>query len=205
MKVKRRLRSGQASAWTRLLGLALCFLAGAGLGRAVLTAVPDAVGGELTEYLRRFLTLEGTPSGNTLLSALVLYLRYPLLAALLGFASIGVVLLPLTTAAFGFSLSFSVCCLTASFGAEGVLLALAVFGLRCLISLPCYFLLAERAWEMSLALALSGRGRRKPPVRYGRDWWLRLGLCTAALLAGICLEMVCSPWILRLVLGHVLA
>ena len=204
MKGKRRLRSGQASAWTRLLGLALCFLAGAGLGQAASAAVPDAAGAELTEYLRAFLTLEDGAAGNTVLSALVLYFRYPLLAALLGFASIGVVLLPLTTAAFGFSLSFSVCCLTAAFGTDGVLLALAVFGLRCLISLPCYLLLAERAWETSAALALSGR-KRSPPVRYGREWWRRCGLCTAALLAGICLETVCSPWILRLVLGHVLA
>ena len=74
---------------------------------------------------------------NMVLSALVLYFRYPLLAFLLGFASIGIVLLPCLTVAFGFFLSFSVCCFTAAFGPGGVLVALAVFGLRCLVTRPC--------------------------------------------------------------------
>lgn len=76
---------------------------------------------------------------QAMLSALVLYYRYPLFAVLLGFASIGVALLPCLTAAFGFSLSFSVCCFTASFGGNGVLLALAVFGVRCAVTLPVFF------------------------------------------------------------------
>lgn len=58
----------------------------------------------------------------------MLYIRYPLLAFFLGFASIGVVLLPCAALAFGFFLSFSVCCFTASFGGDGVVLALAVLG-----------------------------------------------------------------------------
>ena len=52
-----------------------------------------------------------------------------LLAFLLGFASVGAVLLPALTAAYGFFLSFSVCCFTAAFGRSGVLLALAAAGM----------------------------------------------------------------------------
>ena len=203
MKGKRKLRSGQASAWTRVLVLALCFLAGVGLGQVASAAVPDGVGVELKEFLRRFLTLEQT-AGGALIPTLVLYFRYPLLAVLLGFSSIGVVLLPLLTVAFGFFLSFSVCCFTAAFGGGGVLLALAVFGLRCLVSLPCYFLLAAGALETSAALLAASLGRSRSSVRYGGFWWRCCGACGLLLLAGACVEMICSPWLVGMALGRLL-
>ena len=126
----------------RLLLLALFFLAGVLLGQVLSGRVPDTTGDELRRYLEDYVRLggEGAPTVQTALSALVIYFRYPLFAFLLGFASIGVVLLPCVTAAYGFFLSFSVCCFTAAFGVDGVLLALAVFGLRCMVTLPCYFL-----------------------------------------------------------------
>lgn len=132
----------------RLLLLALFFLAGVLLGQVLSGRVPDTTGDELRRYLEDYVRLggEGAPTVQTALSALVIYFRYPLFAFLLGFASIGVVLLPCVTAAYGFFLSFSVCCFTAAFGVDGVLLALAVFGLRCLVTLPCYFLLAAASW-----------------------------------------------------------
>jgi len=205
LKGKRRLRSGQASALTRVLVLALCFLAGVGLGQVASAAVPDAVGAELTEYLRCFLMLEERPAGSALLPTLALYFRYPLLAVLLGFASVGVVLLPPLTVAFGFFLSFSVCCFTAAFGAGGVLLALTVFGLRCLVSLPCYFLLAAGALETSAALMAASLGKSRVSVRYGGHWWRCCGACALLLLAGACVETICSPWLVSLALGRLLA
>ena len=109
----------------RLLLLALFFLAGVLLGQVLSGRVPDTTGDELRRYLEDYVRLggEGAPTVQTALSALVIYFRYPLFAFLLGFASIGVVLLPCVTAAYGFFLSFSVCCFTAAFGVDGVLLA----------------------------------------------------------------------------------
>lgn len=170
MKWKRRNRGEQSPFFPRLLFLAAFFLGGVILGQVLAGRVPDETGRELSRYLESYLSLEdGNLTPGSLWAALLLYGRYPLLAFLLGFASIGVVLLPLTTAAFGFFLSFSVSCFTAAFGREGVLLALAVFGLRCAVTLPCYFLLAVPALGTSGALAsLSlGRGRRAASVIYG--------------------------------------
>ena len=207
MNWKKRSRVGQPSPLPRMLFLALFFLVGVGLGQVLAGRVPDNTGQELTEYLRHYVMLEDGLSPQTVWSALVLYLRYPLLAVLLGFSSIGVVLLPCLSAAFGWSLSFSVCCFTAAFGADGVLLALAVFGLRCAVTLPCYFLLAVPACGTASALAAMsfGRGRRAAPVTYGRAWWQRLGVCSLILLAGMCLDLFVSPWFLRLALGRILA
>lgn len=184
----------------RLLFLALFFFAGIVLGQVFSNRVPDATGDELTRYLTDFLRVEGRElSPQAVLSAAVLYFRYPISAFLLGFASIGVLLLPFASGVFGFSLSFSVCCFTAAFGLDGVLLALTVFGLRCAVTLPCYFLLAVPSLEHSAALAcLSlGRGRRSAPVMYDRDWWVRLAVVSGALLAGMCAELMLAPWFLR--------
>lgn len=192
----------------RLLFLALFFFAGIVLGQVFSGRVPDATGDELNRYLTDFLRVERADSiPRAALSAAVLYFRYPLMAFLLGFASAGVVLLPLTAGAFGFFLSFSVCCFTAAFGSDGVLLALAVFGLRCAVTLPCYFLLAVPSLERSMALAsLSfGRGRRAAaPVVYGRAWWSRLAVLSGVLLAGMCADLMLTPWYLRQILERML-
>lgn len=193
----------------RLLFLALFFFAGILLGQVCSRRVPDAAGEELTRYLTDFLRLESEPSPQAALPAAVLYFRYPLAAFLLGFASIGVLLLPLTAGAFGFFLSFSVCCFTAAFGTDGVLLALAVFGIRCAVTLPCFFLLAAASLERSMALAcLSfGRGRHissSAPVVYDRAWWSRLGIVAGVLLAGMCAELMLTPWCLRQLLERLL-
>ncbi len=207
MKWKRR----EATEWrrqlSRLLLLALFFFSGVILGQVFSSRVPDATGGELTRYLTDFLRVEnGTAPPQAAMSAAVLYFRYPLAAFLMGFASIGVLLLPLMTGAFGFFLSFSVCCFTAAFGSDGVLLALAVFGLRCAVTLPCYFLLAVPALERSAALAcLSlGGGRRTAPVDYGRKWWIRLAVVSGVLLAGMCADLMLAPWALRQLLERIL-
>ena len=146
-------RQAEVGRLSGLLLLALFFLAGVILGQVLSGRVPDGAGSELGRYLSGYVRLEEGQAGSPALTAAVLYFRYPLAAFLMGFASIGVLLLPLATAAFGFFLSFSVCCFTAAFGSDGVLLALAVFGLRCAVTLPCYFLLAVPSLEHSAALA----------------------------------------------------
>lgn len=191
----------------RLLFLALFFFAGIIMGQVFSSHVPDAAGDELTRYLTDFLKVErADPASPAALSAAVLYFRYPLAAFLMGFASIGVLLLPLTTGAFGFFLSFSVCCFTAAFGSDGVLLALAAFGLRCAVTLPCYFLLAVPSLERSISLAcLSlGRGKRAAPVVYGRAWWRRLAVISGVLLAGMCADLMLTPLFLRQLLEQIL-
>lgn len=192
----------------RLLLLALFFLAGVILGQVLAGRVPAETGTELNRYLEDYVQLNGQTgrSATAALSAVVIYFRYPLLAFLLGFASIGVVLLPCVTVAYGFFLSFSVCCFTAAFGPDGVLLALAVFGLRCAVTLPCYFLLAVPSWGTSAALAAVsfGKGRRCAQVTYGRACWLRLGLSAAVLLAGVCVDLLLSPALLGMMLERIL-
>ena len=90
---------GPLASLPRLVLLALFFAAGVLLGQALAGRVPTSTGEELNRYLTDYVRLEGevSPTAGMLFSALVLYFRYPLLAFLLGFASIGIVLLPCLT------------------------------------------------------------------------------------------------------------
>lgn len=193
-----------SSSLLRLILLAFCFAGGVFCGQVLAGKMSDAVAEQLSAYLRDYVRLDRTASSDAILPALVLYFRYPLLAFLLGFSAVGVILLPCLTAAFGFFLSFSVCCFTAAFGENGLLTAFAAVGWRCLVTLPVFFLLAVPAWGMSAGLAsLSfGRGQRGTPVSCGRAWWLRSALCMAILLIGVCVELVLPSALLRLALGR---
>lgn len=192
----------------RLLLLAGFFFAGAVLGQVLSKKIPVSTADELKRYLKDYFLLsdKGNFSTKSFLSSLLLYFRYPLLAFLLGFASVGVFLLPAVSVAFGFFLSFSVCCFTAVFGGEGVLLALAVFGLRCFMTLPSFFLIAVPSFQNSTALAVIsfGRGKRVQPVRYGSNWWLRGAIVAAVLTAGALMETLITPQLLRAVLEKVI-
>lgn len=199
---------GRTPALPRLVFLAVCFAAGIVLGQVLAEQFSASSGAELERYLTDYVTLSGetVPGKRTVLTALVIYFRYPLVAFFLGFASLGVVAIPAATAAYGFFLSLSVCCFTAAFGRDGVLIALAVLGVRCLLTLPCYFLLAVPSLGTSAALAsLSfGSGRRAAPVVYGRACWRRLAIVCGVLLLGVCVELFLAPALLESVLERVL-
>ena len=205
MNMKKLAKGPLASSLLCMLLLALFFLGGAILGQVLAGRVPGETGLELRQYLEDYVRLGGEVSPGAAVSAAAVYFRYPLLAFLLGFASIGVVLLPVSAAAFGFFLSFAVCCFTAAFGPDGVLLALAALGLRCVVTMPCFFLLASSSCGTAAGLAAVsfGSGRRTAPA-CGRVDWRRFGACSLALAAGVCGELTLTPALLRLALERVL-
>jgi len=198
-------KMGRPSLLPLLFLFSLFFLSGILIGQGVVGNLPSSSILELSNYLEDFALLDSDVTFRTIISTVVLYFRYPLIAFLLGYASIGIVLLPLTTVFFGFFMSFSVCCFAAAFGFDGVILALAVSGLRCAITLPCYFLLAIPAWGNSVALARFsfGREHRTSNVIYGRDWWKRLIRCAVILIAGVCLELLISSYFLQMALNNI--
>ena len=187
-----------------LLILAGMYLAGLLFGQALAGKVSPDLQTELNRYLTDYLYLEQNQISvaETSWNTLILYIRYPFLAFLLGFASVGVLLLPLLSFLFGLGLSFSVSCFTAAFASEGMLLCCASFGMRVLVTLPCFLLVAVPAWGASRQLFLLsfGRGRRSTVVMFGRSYWVRFGIVMGILLAGACADLLLTPWLLRMVL-----
>ena len=105
-----------------------------------------------------------------------------LLVTVLGFCgAAGAALILPVLAAEGFFLSFSAGCFAAALGRSGVLLALAAFGVRCLIVLPCSIYPAMLVGE--------------------RNRWRKLAVCGALLLLGMALELTLVPRLVQWALG----
>ena len=164
-----------------------------------------SVGEELKNYLSAYLTAaQGREISVSVLCTLALaYLWGPVLSFFCGFFAAGAVLLPLLTAAFSFLPAYAVSCLTAAFGGQGVWLAVGFFGLRCLLTIPCFFLLAPPSFQSAAGRlgASLGRGRFVPPD--SRGCWLRFAGVILALGLGIYGDLRLSPFLLRVLLEQV--
>lgn len=188
------------------LGLfTLFFLIGLYMGRFFAARQAAQVIPELKRYLDAYAETAGQAgrSAGQIARAFFLYFRYPLAVFLLGFASFGVLVIPLLGALMAFSFSYSVSCFVAALGGKGVLLALSLLGLRYLITLPCFFLLGQGAlrssWELTLCTL--GQGRRRSATLYDKTYFLRFFFAAAALALGALLDLWLTPWLLTLVGG----
>ena len=83
--------------------------------------------------------------------------------------------------------SFAVSAFLYTEGEHGLVLALLLFGLRCIVVLPCYFWLASSG--MALAVG-PGSGSKARPVdeRAGSDAVWRFIFCSLILFAGAAFE-----------------
>ena len=175
--------------------LAFFFFLGLFLGYFAAEFYAGVLAGEIRAYLEEFASRHVDISGGakSFVYTLLCYIRYPLLAFLLGFASFGALLLPALSAAFAFSLSYSVCCFAFALGRDGVLLAASLFAFRSLISVPCYFLLAYPALDTSLTLLrfTLGRAERTAASLYTRMYFYRFLIALLFLLSAAAID----PWL----------
>ena len=197
----RRLTGRNASIFLCLSLLAVFFLAGIVLGHVSARNSPQDIAAELHQYLVDYCALEAREEiGRVFLSTLLIYFRYPLMAILCSVLIPGAFILPIISAVFGFFLSYAACCFAGAFGNTGVLLAAAVFGLRCLITLPCFFMIAVPAIQRAADLFYErffGHGKRLQRQHPGIEWWLLVSIVSAVLLAGALLEVLLAPVLLR--------
>lgn len=183
----------------RSLLLALFLVSGILAGYAfALRCAPDTVE-ELRRYLDGYLAGAARPlTAETVVGTVWSYFRASLLAFLLGFASIGVIALPLLFAAQGFVLSFSLFAFALALGRESFLLLPILFGLRLAFVLPCAFLTGSAALDKSRTLAALtlGGGKRVAPIVYGADYWYRFAVVCVCLCIGSALELWLVPALL---------
>ena len=178
----------------RIYRQALFFSIGVLLGQVLAFFLTGTVSAELRRYLFAVPVPEGRVpvTGGTVLLTSAAYLFYPLLAAVLGWCFGGGGLLCGVSAGFGCSLSFSVGCFAAALGRRGIGFAAAALGIRCLITIPCFF-----------ATVGSGRQSRSPGApagRQGRGNGIDV-LPFLVLLAGIGAELWLTPKLLRWAFG----
>ena len=186
-----------------LAALAACVVFGVIFGYVLALRASQRAGGELARYFAAYFSLGARESFSVraLCETLVCYFRAPGIVFLLGFASIGVAVIPAVCALQGFLLSFSLFSFSLALGRENFPLLLALFALRLLALLPCTLALGAAAMEKSrelLLLSLGGGGKRARAVTYGGAYWYRFGACCVCLLLAALIELWLVPQFLLL-------
>lgn len=76
-------------------------------------------------------------------------LKYFLLEVFWGFTFLGVIAIPITLAVRGYFLAFSIGAIINSYGISGIWLALALFGVQSIISIPCLIAISNKSFDAS--------------------------------------------------------
>lgn len=140
----------------------------------------------LAAYLRSYAatSADAPLAAASIWQVVTAYSRYPLLTLLFAFCSFGMAAIPLLLLAQGFTLSFAAATLSEALGRQGVLLALAAFGIQGMITVVVTLLLA--LWSLD---RLKGASERKVQ----QNDMARLMLCLVLLVLGIVLELTVVP------------
>lgn len=160
-------------------------------------------GKTLSDYMTRYVTSIGSEAGAISLlpgTAWNIY-KYPIFAFVFGFTVLGIVLIPATVALRGFFLAFSIGTMIRLFGYQGMVLALAIFGIQTLIGIPCLLVISAQGFAAarSFARMMSGGKRVVIGSVFPKGYFLIFGVCMAALFAVTLLEVFVTPKIVALV------
>lgn len=189
-----------------LATLSISFLIGTLAGCLLAGRVAQTEGSTLAVYVEGYLSAarSGGIAVPNLLLVLWETLRWPVLTILLAFTALGMLGIPILFAVRGFLLSFAVASFVRVLGGAGAILAVTLFGLTGLLSIPVLFVLGVQGFTACRVLAsrLVGVGeRRRISAPYGRAYFLRCALCGIVLFVCVCLEQTVLPSLLLMMAG----
>ncbi|MEG0764884.1 MAG: stage II sporulation protein M [Pseudoflavonifractor sp.] len=170
-----------------------------GIAGCVLAAKVAGGGDEsLNAYLSGFLAVAkaGELVAPSMLTLIWESMRWALLTVLLSFTALGLVGIPLLFCTRGFLLSFAIASFVRLPGGTGMLLALVVFGLSGCLAVPALFVLGAQGFSASRGFALRHLGQGRHSAPFGKNYFLRCGLCAAALCVCVLLEYLVVPALL---------
>ncbi len=163
---------------------------------------------ELSELISQYLTayLNSDSTQPSLLINLADAFKYQLAAIFLGFSVLGVFCIPLLAAVRGFFLSFSVSIVIRLLGWKGVWLALSMFGISTIITIPCFFILSITAFSSSARLYQMARSKtmRAPVVAPDRKMFAVCAICLIAVFLSALIDAYLTPLLIRLAASQIL-
>lgn len=192
----------------RHLGLIACgvmFVFGCIIGTICAGFIRD--GTKLNEYVSGYLSifLNGTSARPDFFSAVIDSYKYHLMAALLGFSIIGIFFIPVLTAVRGFFLCFSISAIVRLLGAKGILLALSIFGLNTILTIPCFFILSVYAFSASLYIfrLLFTKNAKGAVSPFNGKFFLHCGICLIILMISALIETYLTPQLIGFAASHI--
>jgi len=198
--MKRKMTYQMGSDRRGFLGLMVCgifFACGIILGTVSARRL-DALGTQvLYESMMGYMEQirAGTYVSPGFLSVLWTAGRDHLLVLFLGFSLLGSLCLPILSGVRGFYLSFPIAAFIRAFGTGGVPVALSLFGVGALFTLPIFFVLTEQAFSASAEMGrmVLGVGNVQIGALYGRGFLRKLIFCSFGILAAVFVEIYLTP------------
>ena len=198
--MKRKMTYGASFDQHGVLGLlicAVCFACGIAAGTLSAQRLDGAGAYALRESMLSYMEQirAGTYLSPGFLSVLWTTGRDHLIVVFLGFSLLGAFCLPILSGVRGFYLSFPVAAFIRVFGAEGLPVALSLFGVGALFTLPTFLVLATQAFSASAEMgrATLGGGVLQAELLYGRPYLQRLAICFLGILAAVLTELYLTP------------
>lgn len=202
LRVLRMIRPDPAS--LSVLFLAICFLLGGLLGWSYADHCDLSARDAFREYLSDYcLFFEQNDTGASIGRCFLLYFSGICTAFLFGFSSLGLLVVPLLSACFGFISLYTVSCFVLSFGRDGALLAAALTAIRLLFTMPCFFLVASQSLFRSISITLLTLGRGKRLASSGGRYVFIFVICLICLCVGVFCERFLTPVLFRAVINAV--
>ena len=184
-----------------LVVVSAAFALGGVLGCGLAAQVGGGGGDMLHAYVTGYLTAAraGEAAPPHMLSVVWSTIRWPVFAVLMGFTGLGLLGIPVLFSIRGFLLSFAITSFVRMFGGVGGVLAFLTFGVTGLVAIPVLFVLGVQGLAAARLLAGQCLGDGKRSLPFGRSYWVRCGLCSAALCLCALLEYAAVPALVRLV------
>ena len=204
---KRLFRALPETSGARVFALVLCtalFLCGCIVG--IISAGFVSNTGGLSSYIAGLIPIKAgqVVSQPSFLSCFFNSIKYHICALFLAFSVLGVVCIPAMMAVRGFFLCFSVSVIVRLLGGAGIPLALSIFGIGALITIPCLFILSTQAFFTSTELmkTVFSRGGRSGPI-YNGGFFKTAAFCFALPALSALADMLLVPKLVALAALHI--
>ena len=157
----------------------------------------------LTEYISFY--INDSPVNLDFISAAFDAFKYPLAALFFGLSVLGVLLVPVLSAVRGFMLSYSISAIVRLLGGKGVWLALSVFGIRTLITIPCFFILNVYAYSCSSYIFRQSfsKNMKITASPFNRRAVIVCVICLLVLFASALIDTYLSPLLIGFAASHI--
>lgn len=184
-----------------LVILAAAFFLGSFAGCVLVSRISGLGSSALSEYFSEYLSAlhSGAEVKPDIFSLLWDIFRWPLFVVAFGITPLGLLGVPVLFLMKGFLLSFSIASLFRMFGTYGLLLALTVFGVSGIASLPAFFVLGIQAFLVSGAMAGRIFGDSRTLPLFQKTDFVRYVSCLVSLCIGLLIEYYIIPNLLTFI------
>lgn len=180
-----------------IIVLFMMLLCGVIAGCITASYISPESGSSLSKYMSDYISNAGSivDYKTGVLHEVLALVKYPIIVFCLGYTVFGALGIPAAVGIKGFLLSFSVASVFRLYGYKGLAMALAIYGVQSMISLPCLVVISAVALESSLRLLrlVKNTGMKSGVSIAHKRSFIVFAVCVLIMAATAVVEAFCTP------------